>query len=190
MRTRQRILNYLGNVRDARTKEIARALNMAEPNIRHHLRILLHEHRIETKINVMSGTRGRPEKAYSLSQATLGDNLSTLVKVLLDEKKGSVNWDVIAQRLAENKTISDHPVGLRLSAMIERMNKMNYHAQWEAGSEGPRVIFRHCPYTEIIDGYPGLCRMDTQLLSIFLNMKIEQIGKIHEGQGRCVFLTK
>jgi predicted ArsR family transcriptional regulator len=42
---------------------------------------------------------------------------------------------------------------------------MNYHARWEAGAEGPRILFGHCPYAAIVGKHPELCEMDVSLVS-------------------------
>ena len=35
---------------------------------------------------------------------------------------------------------SGQPVARRLNASVEKLNRMNYHARWEAGPQGPRLI--------------------------------------------------
>lgn len=65
---------------------------------------------------------------------------------------------------------------------------MNYHARWEAGAEGPRVIFGHCPYAAIIARHPDLCRMDKALLEEWMGRSADQFAKIEiEGSLVCVF---
>ena len=83
--SRQKVLNYLVKLRTASAREISRALKMSAPTVRHHLRILVSEGRLEmTSVRGRDG-RGRPENAYSLPRAALGDNLSSLVDALLTE---------------------------------------------------------------------------------------------------------
>ena len=75
---RQKVLAHLKKTRAASAREIARALKMSAPNVRHHLGILTSDGRLEVTSVHQRGGRGRPEKMYSLSQSALGDNLSVL----------------------------------------------------------------------------------------------------------------
>ena len=76
----------------------------------------------------------------------------------------------------------------RLNLAVEKLNKMNYHARWEAGSQGPRLIFGHCPYAAILEKHPELCRMDAALIEELMGDEAVQmftIGK--DGSSTCVF---
>jgi predicted ArsR family transcriptional regulator len=65
---------------------------------------------------------------------------------------------------------------------------MNYHARWEAGPQGPRLIFGHCPYAEIIEKHPELCRMDEALIRQLMGDSALQMFKIGtDGSVTCVF---
>jgi predicted ArsR family transcriptional regulator len=77
----------------------------------------------------------------------------------------------------------------RLSMLVEKLNEMHYQARWEAGAEGPRVIFGRCPYAKVIDGHTELCKMDTALLGISLGRPMIQLQKNDVGaRGTCPFL--
>jgi predicted ArsR family transcriptional regulator len=67
---------------------------------------------------------------------------------------------------------------------------MNYHARWEAGQQGPRILFGHCPYAAIIEKHPELCQMDAALLKELFGDDMEQIAKIENFQGMCIFVTR
>jgi len=67
---------------------------------------------------------------------------------------------------------------------------MNYHARWEAGPEGPRIIFSHCPYAAIIEKHPELCKMDEAMLRELMGQPATQMFKIgKEGSSVCVFVV-
>ena len=163
---RQKVLAHLKKTRAASAREIARALKMSAPNVRHHLGILVSDGRLEVTSLHQRGGRGRPEKMYSLSQSALGDNLSILADALLN---GKVNVGAIGERIAQSQGligIANQPMPKRLSLLVEKLDEMHYQARWEAGAEGPRVIFGRCPFTKIIENHPELCKMDdSQLFS-------------------------
>lgn len=186
---RQKVLAHLKKTRAASAREIARALKMSAPNVRHHLGILTSDGRLEVTSIHQRGGRGRPEKMYSLSQSALGDNLAVLADVLLD---GKVDVKAIGERIAQLQglaAIANQPMPKRLSLLVEKINEMHYQSRWEAGAEGPRVIFGRCPYAKVIAAHPELCKMDIAILGASLGRPIIQLQKNEAGvRGACPFL--
>lgn len=186
---RQKVLAYLNKTRLASVREISRALSIPAANVRHHLRVLVSDGRLETSTVVTGEKRGRPEKVYSLPRAALGDNLSALSDALLTETSLQVGMETLAQHLAGESDFMDQPLAKRLNLVIEKLNQMNYHARWEAGAEGPRVIFGHCPYAAIIEKHPELCVMDAALLEKLMGQSAKQLTTIgRNGSLSCVFV--
>ena len=187
---RQKVLAYLIKTRTTSAREISRALKMSAPTVRHHLRVLTSDGRLE--MNSVRGRegRGRPEKVYSIPRAALGDNLSALSEALLTEAGSSVRVEALAKRLAGESNIKSQPVAKRLNLLVEKLNQMNYHARWEAGPQGPRILFGHCPYAAIIGKHPELCQMDAAVLKELFGDEMEQIAKIENFQGMCIFVTR
>jgi len=187
---RQKVLAYLMKTRTTSAREISRALKMSAPTVRHHLRVLVSDGRLEMiSVRGREG-RGRPEKVYSIPRAALGDNLSALSEALLTETGFSVPMEALAKRLAGDVNIKSQPIARRLNLLVEKLNQMNYHARWEAGSQGPRILFGHCPYAAIIGKHPELCQMDAALLQELFGDDMEQIAKIENFQGMCIFVTR
>jgi len=185
---RQKVLTYFSKNRTASAREISRALKMSAATVRHHLRILVSDGRLEmTSVQRREG-KGRPEKVFTLPRAALGDNLSALSEALLVEASSAVRVEALAKRLAGESDFRNQPIAKRLNSAIEKLNQMKYHARWEAGSGGPRLIFGHCPYASIIKNHPELCRMDKALLQELMGQPAEQLAKIGtDGSSVCVF---
>ena len=185
---RQKVLSYLTKSRTASAREISRALKMSAPTVRHHLRVMVSDGRLEQISARGRDGKGRPEKMYSLPPAALGDNLSALADALLSEAGSSFDYDAIANHLAGQSNIASQPVAKRLNLVVEKLNRMNYHARWEAGAEGPRIILSHCPYAAIIAKHPELCKMDESLLEEWMGRPALQTSKIGtDGSLLCVF---
>lgn len=185
---RHKVLAHLMKTRAVSAREIARALKMSSPNVRHHLSVLCSDGRVEfVAINNREG-RGRPEKLYSLSAAALGDNLSALANAFLTESGAGLNVEAIASRILNPSLFANIPITKRLVLLIEKLNEMHYQARWEAGAEGPRVIFSRCPYAKIIENHPALCKMDTAMLEMSLARPIVQFIKTESSaRGLCPF---
>ena len=188
---RQKVLAHLKKNRAVSAREIARALKMSAPNVRHHLSVLCSDGRVEfTALNNREG-RGRPEKLYSLSAAALGDNLSALTNALLTEAGPRLNVDAVAGRILNAGQFANLPITKRLVLLIEKLDEMHYQARWEAGAEGPRVIFGRCPYAKVIAGHPELCKMDIALLEKALGRPVIELQKNEAGvRGSCPFLFR
>lgn len=196
---RHKVLGFLTRTRTASVREISRALKMSAANVRHHLRVLVSDGRLELASVREREGRGRPEKVYSLPRAALGDNLSALSDALLTEASTKpalsgdevVRMESLAQRLVGESNFASQPIVKRLNLVVERLNEMNYHARWEAGPEGPRIIFGHCPYATIIGKHPELCRMDEALLKELMGQPAEQLSKIGQEKSlSCVFAMR
>jgi len=191
MTVRQKILTYLNKSDSASPREISRALKLSAATVRYHLRMLASDGRLEMIETKPRGGRGRPEKIYSIPRAALGDNLSGLSKGLLAETGSSVRMEALAKRLADGADFKSQPLAKRLNLVVEKLNQMNYHARWEAGPDGPRIIFSHCPYAAIIGKHPELCKMDANLLLELMGERFTQITKIDRGvsgMNYCLFV--
>jgi predicted ArsR family transcriptional regulator len=185
---RHKVLAYLTKNRASSAREISRGLKMSAATVRHHLRVLASDGRLEmTSVRGREG-RGRPEKVYSIPRAALGDNLSALSEALWAEA-GVVKVEALAKRLAGEADFKGQVMAKRLNLVVEKLNQMKYHARWEAGAGGPRIIFGHCPYAAILAKRPELCKMDAALLKELFGDEFEQITKIEKYQGLCVFVT-
>ena|SRR5215207_10274223 len=188
--SRQKVLTYLNKSRSASAREIARSLKMSAATVRHHLRVLAADGRLELSSIRGRDRRGRPEKIYSLPRAVLGTNLAALSEALLAEAGSGIRMESLAKQLAKADDFAGQPLAKRLNLTVERTNGMNYHARWEAGSEGPRVVFSHCPYAAIIEKHPELCKMDEALLKDLVGQPARQILKTGiEGSSVCVFVV-
>ena len=185
---RQKVLAYLTKTRTASAREVARALKMSAATVRHHLRVLVSDGRLEMESVRGRESRGRPEKVYSIQRAALGDNLSALVEALLAEAGKSVKVEALAKHLIGESNFGSQPIAKRLSLVVEKLNQMNYHARWEAGAEGPRIIFGHCPYALVVKNHPELCKMDTELLSSLLGRVVVRESKSETQKSICPFV--
>ena len=185
---RQKVLTYFGKTRTASSREISRALKMSAATVRHHLRVLASDGRLEMASARGRNGKGRPEKVYSLPRSALGDNLAALSDALLAEAGSGVKTEALAKRLVGESNIAGQPLVKRLNLTVDKLNQMNYHSRWEAGSEGPRIIFSHCPYASVIEKHPELCRMDETMLKEWMGQPVAQMSKAgNDGSSVCVF---
>lgn len=196
---RQRVLAYLKKQRTGSAAQIGRALNMSAATVRHHLSVLRSDGRVTELEALHKEGRGRPVKVYGLSENLWGNNLALLADLLLKERLSKLppaKRAEVIHRLAVGLTDqmgrieADAPLAQRLAQLIERLNASKYEARWEAGSEGPRILFAHCPYAAIIAKHPELCAMDAGMLEAALEGSVRQTAKIGvDGSRVCAFQT-
>jgi len=185
---RQKVLNYLTKNRTASAREISRSLKMSAATVRYHLRVMVADGRLEAESVRGMGGRGRPEKMYSLPRAALGNNLSALSDALLAETGSKLRMEAVASRLVGDADYSRQPIAKRLNLVVEKLNQMNYHARWEAGAEGPRIHFGHCPYGEIVAKHPELCGMDNELVAGLVGHGVKREEKPETQRSICPFV--
>ena len=187
---RQKVLTYFNKTRAASAREVARALQLSAATVRHHLRVLASDGRLELTSVGGRDRKGRPEKFYSLPRSALGDNLAALSNALFAEAGSGLQMEMLAKHLVGEANFANQPLARRLNLTIEKLDQMNYHPRWEAGSEGPRIIFSHCPYAAIIEKHPELCKMDETMLREWMGQTAKQIFKTgKEGSSICVFVV-
>ncbi len=197
---RQKILAHLKKQRTASAAQIGRGLNMSAATVRHHLSIMLADGRVEALEESRQAGRGRPVKLYKLSEKILGDNLALLSDAILREwlnglspsKREEALKKIAGALISQIGTSQPEvPAAKRLAIVIEKLNVLHYQARWEAGADGPRILFGHCPYAAIIKDHPELCQMDSEMLSGVLQSTARQTAKMDtNGAAACVFALR
>lgn len=193
--TRERILAYLQDHPPSSAGEISRYLEMTPANIRYHLDILEGEGLIMISGRRPAGGAGRPILLYTLTSTSLGDNLPALLGGFLaglaDSESLDADLEKIAQHLAQGKKGEDRNRIQRLNAGVEFLTARQYHASWEARPQGPQVLLRHCPYRDLAQTHPVLCRLDEKLLCLIFGANLALVERRDFGGepfSPCVFL--
>ena len=198
IKTRQRILNFIQKHTTATSSSLTRSLGMTKANMQYHLQALIEEGLIELsppEKNILK-LRGRPSHVYRLAASIKPDNYEQIASVLLTiqleqsiEISHEESLKLIAHRLASRPSqASSRSQQYKEAIMI--LNGCHYQARWEAHQDGPRIIFRNCPYSSIVPKHPQLCQMDAYLIEHLFNNPAVQISRIAIGNpdaSQCVF---
>ena len=194
---RQRVMAYLNMHRTASAAQIGRGLQMSAATVRHHLSVLSADGRaVEVGLTHKAG-RGRPVKLFGPSNLLQGNNLGLLSDVVLNERLQKLSPAKRAQVLRTlargligqmGQICLEVPLGKRLARVVDKLNEVNYQSRWEAGAEGPRITFGHCPYAAIIEKHPELCVIDAAMLEEMMGQPARQTAKIGVASSPvCVF---
>jgi predicted ArsR family transcriptional regulator len=186
---RQKVLAQLKKQRaPISAAQIARALNMNPASIRHHLGILVADGRARIARYNQTAGRGRPSQLYAPAFALRGENIAAALGAVLDEAPRREELLRAAGARLGGRPEPELPLARRLGAAVERLNEMHYEAHWEAGPEGPRMLFANCPYARIIEKHPELCRLDASMLESRMGASVRQTAKMQPGgPNLCVF---
>ncbi len=198
MDTYNRILTYLKENRTATITNLTMLWGLTRADIRHHINNLLQDGLIEkvSPVKQKQIKRGRPEHEYSLCSKSGDGNYhnlcAVLLKFLLRCYPTNIQGDLL-ETLA--KEISANPIQTssltkKMNILVSWLNERGYHSHWEAGAEGPRLMFLHCPYAILLPEYPELCRLDELILENSLSLKIKQIAQMDPRSNNsraCVF---
>ncbi|MCJ7717009.1 MAG: helix-turn-helix domain-containing protein [Anaerolineales bacterium] len=193
-KTRQEILTYLKTHPAATAEEISRYLDLTPANIRYHLGKLVLSGRVQISGKRGQAGAGRPTKLYNLTSRFLGTNIESLLMVILDtlgsDNTANTALSAIAEILADKAGLNPGNRIQRYNQALEYLNQLNYHATWEAHTEGPQVMLRHCPYLDLAKEQDQLCQIDTHLLSLIFNTTLKLTQKREFGinpYSPCIF---
>lgn len=198
--TRQHIIDYISQNHSASAMELSRAFGMTPANIRHHMHTLVTQGQItELKATNQSG-RGRPEKRFALSAGRHHPALLALSAALLEQMEKprlsrypATRIKGLARKILGPIAKARGSLSQRLVDVVRRFEELGYRPTWEATPKGPQIIFNVCPFAEIIEQHPELCRMDSLALEIAVDEKFELVDKLAinaEGVTFCRFRLK
>jgi predicted ArsR family transcriptional regulator len=199
--SRQQIIEYLSTKRAATALELSNILQVTPANVRHHLAILIRDGVVKNAGTRAPQGKGRPTNIYSLTIHTSENNLGLLASTLLSvfvqslpSKDREPALRNLAKQLCANNDIEPALMNMtqRLYLAVQRLNEMNYFARWEARRQAPHIILAQCPYAEILEKHPEMCKVDAYLLEELIRAPVVQIEKLtHDSLGLpfCAFLV-
>ncbi len=191
---RELILEYLQKNHPTSVAELSQMLHVTKADIRYHLKELASAGEIEKAATIQPNWKGRPTRLYQLAERARPGNYRRLADALLtiNEESGMSSAVIkqLAERLAQEIPSAKHRT-TQLNRLVSFFSDNAYEAVWEAYANGPRIIFRSCPFAAILPRHPQLCTMDSQVIENYLNLHFNQVSKIEPGKGNvptCVFM--
>lgn len=191
------ILEKLGEASSLSVHELATGTGFSEPVIRYHLRkfknigIVCELPQHDTGLKA-----GRKAPNFRRLISSSEKNIVELCQVIMDhlsDLTGKPSVESI-EKIVDWMLIDLNPgkklTGLSIREIVEWFTKYNYFASWEAGKNGPEIIFRHCPYESIRTGNDLTCKLDLGLLQSMSGHNWEAVGTIDQiyHNGYCRFI--
>jgi predicted ArsR family transcriptional regulator len=174
--------------------ELSRALGLTTVTVRHHLDGLTREDLVAEPSRRPRRGPGRPELTYTLTPKaaeSLPRNYHELCRCLMETLSEAISpeqaVDLISRagrRLGERHSLGP---GARMQRRIDHaqafLESRGYYPDWEPNAA--RLTLLHCPYREVAEGWPAVCRFDQALLEGLLSTRVEIARRIADNAPAC-----
>lgn len=203
---RRHILEILKERNGATVAELAEMLAMAPVSVRHHLDILQGDALIRVDRLERSGSVGRPQQIYALTDeagelfpnnfAALAGDLVRQVKQILPQAQVDAIFVAMARELAaefDAAAFKNLPMPERIQHVAEFLNARGYLASWEQESSdaGSFLLHKHnCPYAGVSDEHGELCLMDQTLVDTLFDEHCERVAHMGSEDHCCTYRVR
>ncbi len=197
--TRERILEFILQHREARVEDLAREFEISTAGIRRHVDNLRADGMVEMR-SVKQST-GRPYYVYyptehALEQAatsyadllqrmlvSLGGNTDILGSVMTSVA------EAVATRHRSEMTDEQDPE-LRIVQVTEVLRAEGILDSWHSSHDGFHLKNGVCPYRKVAEVSSLPCEADKKAIELLLGVDVEQIHRIVDGSPMCEYLVR
>ncbi len=196
--TRQEILEYLRERREADVNELAETLGLSPVTIHYHVNVLLRDGLVETKA-VRQGV-GRPRKVFTLrdtayekfpqSYHRLSDRLLEILKSRMTEADIQALFERIGADIASEHAMNlqGKPLEQKIATLIDLLGEEGFMARLEKVGADQFVLTQiSCPYQYVATRHPEVCELDLQLMNSALGAEVTRGTCVANGDAVCTF---
>lgn len=172
---------------------ICKTIQLSRADVYYHLDVLIKTGQIEqVSFSRKNNQVGRPSRGFVFKNPSIYDNFRFLLEIILTAHPELLSENQI-HKLAEQFT-HDFIYGGNNRQLLDQavnfLNKMNYQSSWEASKTGPRMIFKNCPYSGLVQSHPNLCILDNLILENLLKKDVfssDTRFQNKQGKTSCIF---
>ena len=198
--TRDRILQTLLTHPTATINDLAKAVNINNISVRHHLTNLQAEGLIQAS-EERHGV-GRPRLVYSLTDTGLEKfptRYMNLTNRLLEQLKTSLPQNEInnifvrmAKSLAAEQAdkLKKLPIEQKLDYLQKSLGDEGFMIEWQKIEEGYLITEKACPFYHVGQSHPEVCVMDQTLISTMLDIPADKVQCVLSGDLHCTYVVK
>jgi DeoR family suf operon transcriptional repressor len=199
--TRENVLRTLLTRQRCTINELAEAVGINPISVRHHVTKLEAEGFV-TSEEVRHGV-GRPRRVYFLTEdgmeqfptryLRLTVRLLSQLKETLPEPMVSQLFTQVANDLVEDYTTEVNLDGVtleeRLNIVQDLLNGEGFTMEWERQDDGYHIHEVNCPYYHVGQNHPEVCVVDQTLISNMLDVPVEKVKCILDGDSFCTYVV-
>lgn len=196
--TRDRILQYIVDRREARVDELADELGITSAAIRRHLDNLRGDGYLDVK--TVKQATGRPYYVYFATEKTTqamppayADLLERMLHSLGErEDVISTVMTSVAESLASKHRmkVSGLTVEEAAAQVTASLKAEGILEEWRTESDGIHLVNGRCPYHKAAEISKLPCESDRQAIELLLGQDVEQLNRIVDGAACCEYLVR
>lgn len=191
--TRRAILDNLKTLDRATVSNLAEAVGVKAITIRHHLTALLADGLI--RMEEQRQALGRPVHVFALSDKgwALFPQQQSLIRDMLDQldAAGGASGliDTISENIAQDirKMFANLPPGQRMRELIKLLTREGFSAELQRSDDGLRLVEHQCPYFDLVEAHPEICKIDETMIRAALEADVQKIACLLAGDRVCAF---
>ncbi len=198
--TRDTILRTLRSQGKCTVKDLAKAAKVSPVSVRHHLTNLEQESLVAVE-EVRHGV-GRPRHLFSLTDSAMElfpARYYRLANRMLGEMKDSLpegSVDTLFHHIADDmveqfqQQLAGLPLKPRLARLAELLKDEGFEIEVESGDGQVLIKEMTCPYLHVGREHPEVCLIDRQLIAAALDLPVERISWLLEGDRHCTYAVR
>ena len=199
--TRDKVLRTLLTRQRCTINELAEAVGINPISVRHHV-TKLEADGLVTSDEERHGV-GRPRRLYFLTEdgmeqfptrylrltvRLLEQLKETLPERMVGELFSQVANDLVADYTAELE-LDGIPLEERLDIVKDLLKNEGFTMEWERQEDGYHIREVNCPYYHVGQNHPEVCAVDQTLISNMLDVPVEKIKCILDGDSFCTYVV-
>lgn len=196
--TRERILEFIVQHREARVEDLAAELDITTAAVRRHVDHLRADGFVDMR-SVKQAT-GRPyyvyyptERALEQAATSYTDLLERMLVTLGGESEllGNVMTGV-AEAVAKRhrQEMDEQDPELRIVQVTEVLRAEGILDSWHSSHDGFHLKNGVCPYRKVAELSSLPCEADRKAIELLLGVDVEQIHRIVDGSPMCEYLVR
>jgi predicted ArsR family transcriptional regulator len=199
--TRENVLRTLLTRQRCTINELAEAVGINPISVRHHV-TKLEADGFVTSEEERHGV-GRPRRVYFLTEdgmeqfptrylrltvRLLEQLKETLPEPMVDKLFSQVANDLVADYTSE-LDLDGIPFEERLDIVQDLLGVEGFTMEWDLQEDGYHIREVNCPYYHVGQNHPEVCAVDQTLISSMLNVPVEKVRCILDGDSYCTYIV-
>lgn len=199
--TRENVLRTLLTRQRCTINELADAVGINPISVRHHV-TKLEADGFVTSEEERHGV-GRPRRVYFLTEEGMEQfptrylrltvRLLEQLKETLPEQMVDKLFTQVANDLVEDYTsdlqLDGVPMEERLDIVQDLLRGEGFTMEWDLQDDGYHIREVNCPYYHVGMNHPEVCVVDQTLISSMLNVPVEKVNCILDGDSFCTYVV-
>jgi predicted ArsR family transcriptional regulator len=181
--------------------ELAEAVGINPISVRHHVTKLEAEGFV-TSDEERHGV-GRPRRVYFLTEEGMEQFPTRYLRLtvrLLEQLKETLPGPMVDKLFAQvaDDLVTDYtsdldldgaPIEERLDIVQDLLKGEGFTMEWELQEDGYHIREVNCPYYHVGQNHPEVCAVDQTLISNMLNVPVEKVKCILDGDTYCTYIV-